>query len=37
MPAIPPVADMRQILQAKEGVRVGVHHAPTDEVVALLL
>ena len=34
--ALGPLADMRQVLQPDETVRVGVHNAPTDKVVALL-
>jgi len=35
--ALPPSTDMGQILQAKEGVRGGVHNAPANPMVALLL
>src|SRR5262249_15065496 len=37
VPASPPLADMRQVLQSDQAVRVGVHDAPTDDMVALLL
>jgi len=30
-----PLAEVRQLLQADEAVRVGVHNAPTAQVVAI--
>jgi len=32
-----PLADVGQILQTDEAMRVGIHDAPTDAVMALLL
>src|SRR6516164_11148432 len=37
MPALPPLAEVGEVLQADEAVRVGVHDLPTDTMVALLL
>src|SRR5262249_26456543 len=37
IPAPGPLADMREVLQAKERVRVSVHNASADAMVAILL